>query len=203
MATALSAPLHRIVNATDIAALVSSLIDSALNKLIIAGTQGLLSLTGTSPTTPGTNYQELVIQESYAILASKETALDLYNQLIATASSTIDILRQAIAACQGSLIKDLLRQQIQANLDKVIAEYNALVQQRDALAAELDSLRNFINTILNAPPNANFQQYLNQLHQQFGTEAASTSLIDTLTQKLIDFSFTNSNAQDVLARCNA
>lgn len=49
--TALGAPLHRIVNAQDFTALVSALVNSALNRLIKAGTSGITGMFNSSRST--------------------------------------------------------------------------------------------------------------------------------------------------------
>ncbi len=51
--TALDAPLHRIVNAQDLIDLMSALVDSALNKLMHAGAEGLRNLVSGERFTPG------------------------------------------------------------------------------------------------------------------------------------------------------
>ncbi len=52
--TALDSPLHRIVNAQDLIDLASALVNSALNKLMEAGAEGLRNLRTGQRTVPGT-----------------------------------------------------------------------------------------------------------------------------------------------------
>lgn len=57
--TALDAPLHRIVNAQDLIGLISALVDSALNRLIKAGANGLNNLFSHNETNQSRTLEQL------------------------------------------------------------------------------------------------------------------------------------------------
>lgn len=103
-----NSPISRIVNAQDIAALVSALVNSGLNKLILAGQKGLTSLftggsgSGGGGTSPNQNavtdpndpcFGEIIGSESYNDCRSTTGGGGLYKT--DTSQQQIDLLQQA------------------------------------------------------------------------------------------------------------
>lgn len=93
VATALDSPLHRIVNAEDITALIAALINSFLNKLVIGGDRGITgtSVGATSGATfkPPPDTEAGVLNATTQIIGDKQGALFMYQDLYNKASSTL------------------------------------------------------------------------------------------------------------------
>lgn len=91
---ALPAPIHKIINSSDIVGLISVLVDSAINKLVSVGDQGIKYATpsvvaNTTTVTPPPDTEEGVLDEANTVLADKRSIIGMMQQFRVKATSTI------------------------------------------------------------------------------------------------------------------
>ncbi|MBI2033506.1 MAG: hypothetical protein HYT13_00165 [Candidatus Liptonbacteria bacterium] len=202
--SALGAPIHRIVNAQDIVGLVAALVNSFLNKLLLSGQTGLADPTATYGTTGSnviTDPKGAFTQEAYQILNNNQASIDMLNQLLPIASSTLEILRKAALGCvsvagpQG----DLYREKVARLLSYWTNLYNQWLVQLTNLQSQVDSLEIFIDNALNSPPDPLPPDYyltkINDLHTTYGTVQTSTALLETYLNQLSNPSIIDGPAQ--------
>lgn len=102
---ALPAPLHNIVNSQDIVGLISTLIDSAITKVISLGERGIKNTPtpgSTTTVTPPPTTQEGLLNEANAVMSSKQSALSMYSDIMNNASATIWKLDLRLVVSQAS-----------------------------------------------------------------------------------------------------
>jgi len=215
---AITSPIPNIIGAEDIGAIISALIDSALNKLLFSQDAGLAGISTKHRRTPSQPDPEGdFFTEAFAVINNKEAALSFYIQILENGELSQETFNEAIVACQSAIqlatsvdnqdrVKTLGdRMQVAGKrleeLTELIAPIPAL---RDALDAQINAAREFLDTVekeRGTDESLNYIEKVSEFEALFGTAEASRKELNAVQDLYIRVQTKNNQAKKSLDVC--